>query len=157
MIEFNTVANFSDSALWALAYEEVRIEPQVFPRRFPAIDPWVIPITFDSYVFAVAATTNLYQDNWYTAGYLSQNLAFPGTGFTIASGQTFKIPLNRTVLLVYPKVSSEFELRFSPCGWIIDITLRIWNFNGPIITREEELLDVIRVDLARVEAKVDNP
>ena len=157
MIEFNTVANFSDSTLWNLAYEEIRIEEQTFPRRFPAIDPWVVPITFDSHVFAVSASTALYKDSWYTAGYLSQTLEFSGVGFTLASGATFRVPLNRTVLLIYPKLTDEFQLRFSPCGWIIDITLRIWNFNGPIITREEELLDVIRVDLARIEAKIDNP
>lgn len=155
MIQFNTVLDLANAAQWHLAYEQYKIEQQLFPPRYPKIDGYLLPITFDRYVLACSVTTELYKDNWFTGGWLTQRLDLAGTDFGRADSSKFRLPLNRTTLLVLPNVSPQYQLWFDPAPWLIDMTLRVWEFTGAIATKEEELLDVVRVDLARIEAKIN--
>ena len=155
MIQFNTVLDLANASQWHLAYEEYKVEPQIFPRKYPHIEGFLLPITFDKYVLACSVSTHIYENSWYTGGWLTQRLALQGTDFGRADSSKFRLPLNRTILLVLPNVSPQYQLYFDPAPWLIDMTLRIWEFTGAIATKEEELLETVKVDLLRIEAKIN--
>lgn len=153
-MDFNISLDLSNAAQWQLAFEQYKLEETVFPKTFPKIPGYLLPITFDRYVIACSVTTELYQSGWFTGGWITQRVELPGTEFGRVDSFKARIPLNRTVLITLPSVSQQFQLWFDPAGWLIDFTLRVWEFNGPIGTKEQELLDVIRVDLLRIETKI---
>lgn len=152
---FDVVADLSNPAKWHLVYEQYRIEQPPFPPRFPRIEGFLLPFTFERYVFACSVSTEKYKDTWFTGGWFTQRVEASGTDFGRFEAQRIRVPLNRTQLMVLPKVAPQYQLYFDPGGWLIDFTLRIWEYTGEETSREEDLLQAVRVDLARVEFKVD--
>lgn len=157
----------SDAGNWRLVYLSTLTGDIEGWRRYriPAIDPIELPVTIPGRILTVGATYYEARPNWKSAGTLFQavpaalddTLVFPGlTGGTPEIDTARRaIPLNTTALQVFPRFASEHRYRFEAQGWIPRITLGVWEYIGPEEDEIIEKLETIKVDLTRIEVKVD--
>lgn len=132
------------------------------------IDPFEVPLLFSQHVLAINAFSRDVKPRWRTAGYLTQT--YSGVSFEDSpvsdspSSPTYgvdaaskRIGLNTIELLTMPRLASDFYLWFDPVPWLLSLSLSIWEYQGTETPdRIEELIETIKVDIARVEVKIDN-
>ncbi|MGI0494227.1 hypothetical protein ACN4EG_20775 [Alkalinema pantanalense CENA528] len=133
--------------------------------RIPAIDIIEIPFTIAGRILTIGATYIEARPTWRTAGTMVQEVAatlddtlvFPGIsgGSTAIDTARRNIPLNTTALQIFPRYASEHRYRFEPNGWIPRLTLGIWEYIGTEGDEIADQLESIKVDLTRIEVKVD--
>jgi hypothetical protein len=141
---------------WQLLYQDSRV------RDAGRIEAFTLPIVFHSTILAVGTSSMSAQPNWYRGGWLVRRMNLPGVGVGIPSRDQFNleadnrlIPVNRTVLVHYPRDLPDFHLRFQPVSWLRDISIAVWEYTGPISDSTDDLVETLKVDIARVEAKID--
>lgn len=150
------VADLGNPNKFEVVYQDYKESPvPAFPRQDVWIEPWEFPILFDRFIYVIWAQTYRKKDNWYRAGYLYQQIANSITPEGVIEAQKFWVPLDRPTLLVFPKVAPQFQMKFAPAPWLLDIIVSLYEYRGEETTREEDLIQAVRVDLARIEFKVD--
>lgn len=160
--------DFTGSGNWDRVYfATFQGNPQNRKISAPLIEPVEIPLLFEKHIFAVNAICMEAKPRWRTAGYLKQvysgiNLEdspITWSGNSPVAGVdavSKRIGLNSLELVIFPKLANNFYLWFDPVFWLPKLTLGIWEFTG-VVTPEriEELVETLKVDVLRVEAKVD--
>lgn len=170
--------NPSDFGAWELVFQR-RLQQSTTddlpfgiqrPRsvRVPYIDPVEIPLTPISHIFLIGTFSTTAKPTWYRAGYLYQEIlsvriddavvfedlnSVPQTSID-ASSQI--IGLNKVQLVIFPKYSSNFTLRFEAAPWIKSMNLTIWEYRGTESDTTEELIGIMRSKLETIEHKIDN-
>lgn len=160
--------NFTGPNKWQRVYFEVKNgEPDNRRIKAPLIEPFEIPLLFSQHILAVTATCITAKPRWRTAGYLKQvysgvSLESSSTVFTVNSptsgvdAASKRIGLNTLELVIFPQLASDFYLWFDPVYWLPKLTLGIWQFTGEVSPdRLEELIETLKVDVVRVESKID--
>ena len=157
----------SDAAVWRLMYLQTAQGNINDWRnyRIPAIEPIEIPFTIEGRLLAIGATYIEARPTWRYAGVLTQEvpvslddtLIYPGIsgGVTAIDTSNRRIPLNSTILQVFPRYASEHRYRFEPYGWIPRLTLGIWEYIGPESDSILEQIETLKVDISRIEVKID--
>lgn len=132
------------------------------------IDPFELPLLFSQHVLAINASSRDSKPRWRTAGYLTQTysgISLEGGAVTdTPSSPTYgvdaaneRIGLNTVELLTLPKLSEDFYLWFDPVPWLPSLTLSVWEYQGTETPdRIEELLETVKVDISRIEVKLNN-
>jgi hypothetical protein len=132
--------------------------------RAPLIEPFELPILFDRYVLAVQTFCSAAKPSWRSAGHLTQvfgNLNLENTSpiggspGTAVDAATFWIRLNTTQLIVFPKLSPDYYLWFDPAPWLPSLAFGVWQFVGESHDEVVELIETVKVDVLRVESKLD--
>lgn len=137
--------------------------------RGPYVEPFEIPFVLDNRVLAVTcnASVNEIRPTWRTGGWLTQvysGLDLMGAGeiTTIGSSPTVavdaekvRISLNTVQLVVLPLLAPQFYLFFDPVPWLKNLTFGLWEFTGAERDTILEQIEASRVDLARVEFKIN--
>jgi hypothetical protein len=154
---------------WRLIYYQQHVgDPSKRKIRAPMIDIIELPITLASRVLAVGASYLDAPPSWNTAGYfyqevggvsLDDTLIFPGAGGGVPSvldGSKRRITLNTIELHIFPRLATEHRYRFEAMRWIPKITFGVWEYIGSESDSTEELLQTLKVDIARIELKVNN-
>lgn len=140
--------NPSNFGAWELVYQRKLIKSNnndlpfdvERPRnpRVPYIDPVEIPLIPTSHIFLVGTFSLDTKPTWYRAGYLFQEIlgvkvddsvVFEGlnsTPDTTIDATNRIIGLNRIQLVIFPKYSSSFALRFEAVAWLKSLNLTIW-------------------------------
>lgn len=132
------------------------------------IDPFEIPLLFSQHVLAINCFSRDVKPRWRTAGYLTQT--YSGVSFedgstsTTPATPTFgvdaaneRIGLNTIELLTLPRLAADFYLWFDPVPWLSSLTLSLWEYQGTETPdRIEELIETVKIDIARLESKVDS-
>lgn len=156
---------------WELMYTDTKVSPDGrnrFRRReAPLIEPFDVPVTFDSHVLAIGATSQAARPTWFNCA----NIIQLATGATVddpgdwADGFTGSEPiiisrhrlrLNQSLeLFQFQPVSPELRIGISPMPWIPEFSYGIYQFNGTVEDTTEDLIEAARAQLATIEAKVD--
>ncbi|MEL7143302.1 MAG: hypothetical protein AAGL08_13890 [Cyanobacteria bacterium J06573_11] len=156
---------------WELTYVDTKVAPdgrnRYIRRRGPLIEPFDVPIVFDSHVLAISATYLAAPETWYNCA----NIIQLATGATIddpgiwADGYTGTEPiiidrkrlrLNQSLeLFQFQPVSSELRIGIQPLPWIPQFSFGIYQFRGTVEDTTENLVNAARAQLTTVEAKVD--
>ncbi len=163
--------NPSELGSWELVYS-ARLTNQNPDQpvgvRIPYIDPVEVPLIPTSRIFLIGTFSREARPSWYRAGYLTQEIigvsisdevvfeGLPGTPSTAIDGNSRIIGLNRIQLVIFPKYSSNFRLRFDAVAWLKSLTLSIWEYRGEETDTTEELIQAARAKLETIEAKIDN-
>lgn len=127
--------------------------------RLPIVGPIEIPFLLDSHVLAVSVTSSASKPTWKSAGTLVQTYIGVVLGDGPSAGvdaHKERIALNTTALVNLPKLADDFYLWFDPVPWLPSFALGIWEFVGDERDTTQDLLDTLKVDLLRVETKVDS-
>ncbi|BAU09700.1 hypothetical protein LEP3755_01730 [Leptolyngbya sp. NIES-3755] len=134
--------------------------------RAPMIEMIELPITIASRVLIVSAVHIAAKPSWRVAGTLFQEVAgvgvnaaatygFGPAGTAVVDVSRRTILLNSTELHIFPKLATEHRYRFEAVRWLPDVTLGVWEYIGPETDTTEELLQTVKVDLVRVENKIN--
>lgn len=131
------------------------------------IEPFEVPLTFEQHVLAITAFSSNIKPRWRTAGYLTQTYSgvdfnsnpITATDTSPTSGvdaANKRIGLNTVELVIFPQLANNFFLWFDPVPWLKSLNFSIWEYQGSITpTRVEELVETVKVDIARVEFKIN--
>lgn len=160
--------NLSNAGSWRLIYSQLHVGDKDQRKiKAPMIDVIEIPVSIPGRILAVGASYIAAPPSWYTAGFfyqevggvsLDNRLLFPGlVGSPIAAVDASKrrITLNTIELHIFERLATEHYYRFEAMAWIPKLTLAVWEYIGTESDSTEDLLQTVRVDLARVEFKVN--
>lgn len=127
-----------------------------FSEPLPAFE---IPFLFSQPLLAVKAFSQSARGTWRFGGTLTQRVQLgsggSGSVLPIAENQRRALRLGRTELCYFPAISNQYELLLEAPHWLDDLRVTIWEYVGPISTPELELTQLLRIDVLRVEAKVN--
>jgi hypothetical protein len=103
---------------------------------------------------------NLDAKPWWFLGLRLQQIIQVGVAPSTALADFRRIPVNRPSLCRFPRLADDYLLKVEIPPWYDRMKVSIYEYDGPIGDTTEELIiersDVIRVDLTRIEAKIDN-
>lgn len=157
-LALNTAGN------WRSIYANTLLKPSS-RRSMPYLDLVELPITLESRILAVSATYLEAKPTWKAAGYfyqevdvpLNDGFTFPGMGgnsTTVDGGKRY-CGLNFNTLCIFSRLATEHRYRFEPMPWLQKLNLAIWEYTGPETDTTEELIETLKVDVARLESKID--
>jgi hypothetical protein len=130
------------------------------PSGYSPIPPIKIPILFSTPYLVVRCESSTAKARWKTAGWAEQEFRLGGAGlgrsFTSFTGKREWIALRRFQLLEFPALGSDYALVFHSPWWLNHIRFEVLEYTGPISSDEADLLGTIKVDLARIEAKINS-
>jgi hypothetical protein len=149
-----------DSALWSRVYNQMHYAQPATPSGFMPIPAFNIPILFSSHILAIA-TDSQYARSWWWLGVRAKMLIdSPGTDFGELEAYGLRVPVNAGILARFPKLTPQYRLKIEIPWWHQEMRVTIWEYLGPDDDTTEELIrtssESIRVDLVRIETKVDN-
>ena len=153
------ILNLLDPASWNQVYTEARTAVQATPQgAYIPIPAFEVPITMHSRVFVIKAICINTKPRWRFAGNLKPRVAAPIAGINSSPVEvaSFYIQLNRTKLIVLPAFVTDYNLVLETATWLKDLSITIWEYVGAVEDTTEELIGVTRVDILRVEAKIDD-
>jgi hypothetical protein len=153
------VLNLTDGSYWRQIYQQLHRANPASPRGYYPIPPITIPILLSNYIVAVAAESQLARSNWWLGCRLQMVIDVPGSAFGNVEAHQVNVPLNRGVLVSLPHLAPQYKLRADVPSWHQELSLTIYEYMGPSGDSTETLIqnqsDLIRVDLVRIERKID--
>jgi hypothetical protein len=134
-------------------------------RGIPLIDVQEVPVLIEERILAVSATYLLAKPTWNTAGWLYQEVDVPlDDGFTfegIGGANTTldvakeRIGLNGNQLVIFDRVANQHRYRFEAVPWMPKLSLAMWAYIGPESDPTDELVQSLKLDVLRLETKID--
>jgi hypothetical protein len=107
----------------------------------------IVPIVFDSQVLSVAVSTSVPAGGiWEFAGTLTKIIP-TALGDSI-SEEKKPLFLGERNLICFQEVKADYKVTILPPKWFKDITIGIYQYDGPDI-------NTLDIDLARIESKID--
>lgn len=153
------ILNLLDPASWQQVYDEARTAQLATSEGgyFP-IPIFEIPVSMQSRVLAVRCLSSTAKFRWRFAGNLKPQVLAPIDGINSPPVEIASIylQLNRTKLIVLQPYAENYNVVIENAPWLQDLRITIWEYKGEIEDTTEELIGVARVDILRVEAKVDD-
>ncbi|MEH1810886.1 MAG: hypothetical protein V7K26_00095 [Nostoc sp.] len=152
------ILNLLDASSWNQVYTQSKNAVQVTPLGgYIPIPAFEVPVIMHSRVFVIRNICINTRPRWRFAGNLKSRVAAPIAGINSPPVEiaSFYIQLNRTKLIVLPVFVNNYDLVLETATWLKDLSITIWEYVGVIEDTTEELIGVTRVDILRVEAKID--
>lgn len=143
---------------WELVHNDTVIAGRRGPDIYIPIRPFVLPVLFTSPILMVSAE-NIDARPWWYLGCRMQQLVETGVVPGEVIGRFARVPVNRPILLRFPRLAGQFSLKVEIPPWYDRMKIAVWEYVGPINDSTESLIsdstDLIRVDLARIESKLE--
>lgn len=141
--------------VWEFVYDETFQGVQPTPDTYIPIPRITIPVLLQERVLVVGTSSESTKPNWRFAGTLTQRLSIPGLGAGLVDSAREALRINGLTLVVFPHLTQDYQLDFDVYPWIRDITVAVWRYTGPEFNSTEELIQTLKVDILRVETKID--
>jgi hypothetical protein len=142
---------------WEDLYSSSHSITQTGPRSYIPIGEIQIPVLFEKPILAFYCESPSAPAHWVQAGWLNQKVR---VGFTVGGAadgnrQNGRLMLLKKIMLVeWESLGGSYQVSFTPKKYLDDITLRIWQYTGPIVDSLEEQVDLTRIDLLRIEKQL---
>ena len=154
------IASFTDGSLWPRVYNQQFYAEQETVTRFRPIPPVNVPVLFNSHTIAVATDSQEALSHWWLGIRLKMRIAIPGSEFDEIEAAEVRCQVNRGQLIRFPPLAPQYTLRIEFPWWHSEMRVTVWEFQGEQRDSTEVLVqdlgDAIRVDLARIEAKINS-
>lgn len=132
---------------WQLVYQEYKQAVQLTPLGgYCPLSAFEVPIRLSSKILIVKTVSNIPKGKrWRWAGRLRAFQSFP-TGINSQKSEvaSHSLYLNKSKLLIYPELTSNFELVLSDAFWLRDLQLTIFEFTGETTTSVVKSLEEIK-------------
>lgn len=154
------VLQLNQAEHWELLYSELKIANELVPGRYAPILPFTIPILASSPWIAIGTNSSQARSHWWLGCRVQFEIAVPNSPFQTISATQVNVPLNNFSLYKFQALQSSYRLKVQVPWWHKELGITIYQYTGPYSDSTEDLIieqaDVIRVDLVRIETKVDN-
>lgn len=154
MLQFD----FSNSQNWEQVWYFTGAVTPTSENTYIPIPNQVCPTLLTSRALAVYVQTSEVGLRWKYGGTALQKFQ---TGLTVG-GVTDANNVNgrrcyieKINIIVFPGYVGTYALEYSIPYWFKDVKITVWEYIGPITDTTEEAIDLVRIDILRVEAKVD--
>jgi hypothetical protein len=141
--------------VWEHVYDESKTAEQPTPQTFISIPRITIPVLLHERVIVVGTSSINAKPNWRFSGTLSQRLVIPNLGSGLVDGHKETIRINALSLIVMPLLTPDYRLQVDVFPWIRDLSISIWRYVGAEVDELVQLLETVKVDIVRVESKID--
>jgi hypothetical protein len=141
--------------VWEQVYDGTIAAQQPAPGIFIPIPRISIPIILHERVIVVGTSSMNARPNWRFSGTLSQRLVLPSLGSGLVDGHKQTLRINALSLIVLPILTPDYRLEYDVFHWIRDISLSVWRYVGEDQDALTELIETVKVDVIRVESKLD--
>lgn len=148
------IADIQNSSLWEDVYSVSKDAESVSSVMFRPMDEIVIPFNITSKLVVVYTSCRDAPPSWHSSGWLSQ---YAATGVTVGGVQNTRVGfsrrcfLDKLILANLENYGQSLRLVFQPHKWLHQISFHIWQFTGSVSNHELEKLDLVRIDLSRIE------
>lgn len=154
------ILDLQGQGVWTQVFDEHREAVSTTSSSHLPIPAFEIGFLLESHILAARCLSMTAKAHWRFAGILSQRFQI-GTGGGVSplptvTGSKQSLRLKRTELVRLPKLVSAYELLFEPPHWLKDLRLTVWEYNGMESDALYELVEAARVDLIRIEHKIDS-
>lgn len=153
----NPIVDLNSPDNWQLAYNETTVAGRLAGGYIPLI-PFDLPILFTSPLLLISAE-NIDAKPWWFLGCKLQQKVLTAISPGEAIGRYAKVPINRPALFRFPMYSAQYSLRCEVPPWFDRMKISVWEYSGVIGDSTETLIqdnsDLIRIDLLRIETKVN--
>jgi hypothetical protein len=73
----------------------------------------------------------------------------------LVDGHKETIRINALSLIVMPLLTPDYRLQIDVFPWIRDLSISIWRYVGAEVDELVQLIETVKVDIVRVESKLD--
>lgn len=136
---------------WEKVYDETKTAESPLPGRFSPLKRIEVPILLHEPVIAVGVSSTTSPAHWRYAGELIQRHTVSGVSSGLVDGQKTRCILNNITLVTMPLLTPDYRLSFDVPPWIQSIDLSVWRYTGPVADSTIDLLETLKVDIARIE------
>lgn len=155
----NPIVDLNNPDHWDMVYNQTTHAGRLSSIEYYPIAPFDLPILCTSPLLFVSAENINAKPWWYLGCRLQQRIQTALSPGDVV-GRFAKVPVNRPSLFRFPMYAAQYSLRCEIPPWFEQMKLAIWQYSGPIGDSTEQLIqdnsDLIRIDLIRIETKVDN-
>lgn len=152
------ILNLSTESNWALIYNETTAAGRIGSGAYSPIAAFTIPVLLSSPIVVVEAQ-NLDARPWWYLGCRLQQVVTVGIAPDQAIGSLLRVPVNRPSLLRFPRWAADYALKCEIPPWFDRMKISIFEYVGQIGDSTEQTVneqaDLIRIDLSRIESKID--
>lgn len=153
------ILNLTDQANWLQVYDASREVTNRTAISYTPLPPLEIPFLFDKRILSIKVTSTTAKPYWKHGGVITQRFRIGSGGsasvLPIADFTRRKLHLHRTELFIFPQYTENYQLLLDAPYWVEDLRLTIWEYTGPEADSTDELVELTRIDVLRVEAKVN--
>lgn len=169
MLPLNRIAALTQAGNWQQIYSSSQVAPDYTPLTgrtgIGAIEPFDIPVLFSSPIILAHVVSSTAKPTWHRAGTLIQVAPTPFLENEIPEDDLGVVE-SSILARHYPRLNWEpevFELNnsvsdkrltFYPVPWLERLTIKVFEYTGPISTLELEELAAIRVKLEAIDTKI---
>ena len=155
------VLNLQSQGSWVQVYNEVRTSQVMTDRSSTPIPAFELGFLFESHILAVRCSSDSAKPNWRFAGILNQRFQL-GTGgaaspLPVVNASSRTIRLNRSALVQFQHLTSNYQLVFEPAHWLKDVQLTVWEYRGPVTDTTLEKIDLVIDATDRIEELLAAP
>lgn len=147
--------DLTGAGVWEFLYDESREAQQPAPGQYIPIPRVTLPILLQEKVIVIGTSSTKVRPNWKSAGTVTQRLLIPSLGVGVVDGFRQNLRVNALTLVVFPQLTPDYQLDIDVHPWIRDLDISIWRYIGPEQNDIIELIQTLKIDVLRVEAKVD--
>lgn len=133
---------------WQLVYNQNLVATSTGPGRYIPLQPLILPITLDRHTLAIHTFNADAQPRWYLGCWATPVIAVPSELQRPIEGDRLIARINRTTLIRFPKLATDYQLKLEFPYWMDKINVFIWQYIG----FEGEGLEVED----RIEGKIDS-
>ncbi len=155
------VLDLQSQGSWVQVYNETRAASVVVDSSFTPIPAFELGFLFESHILAVRCLSNSAKPKWRFAGILNQKFQL-GTGgaaspLPVVNASSRTVRLNRSALVQFQHLTTNYQLVFEPAHWLKDIQLTVWEYRGPVWDTTEEKIDLVLDATLRIEELLAAP
>jgi len=149
--------DLSNAENWEDVYSTSQAITQLGPRSYVPLSEIQVPILLTKPILAVYCESPSAPPHWKRAGWLNQQIR---VGITVGGGQEgnrqkgYLLLLKKIMVIEWEPFAEAYQVSFTPQRYLDDISLRIWEYTGPITQSLDEKIDLTRIDVLRLEKQV---
>lgn len=155
----NPIVDLNNPDNWEMAYNETTNAGRLNALEYFPIQPFDLPILFTSPLLFISVENIDAKPWWYLGCRLQQRISTALSPGDVV-GRYAKVPINRPALFRFPMYAAQYSLRAEIPPWFDRMKIAVWEYVGQVGDSTDALIeestDLIRVDLLRIETKVDN-
>lgn len=155
------ILQLNDEGNWQSIYSELKIAEPTANNRYRPIPDFYIPIAPRSSWVAIGTNSPTARSHWWLGCRVQTMIQVPFSPFGELSGDQITVPLHSYTLVYFRNLEFLIRLKVSIPWWHRELGIEVYEYTGSYSDSTEDLIrdrsDVIRVDLARVEYKIDHP
>ncbi|MGG6266304.1 hypothetical protein ACQ4M3_08850 [Leptolyngbya sp. AN03gr2] len=130
----------ANSTNWRQLYQHKFVTQQIKPRERTIIPATVLPIQAESRILAAKTYSQFAKDTWRKGGTLTPLINCGMDGFQQTALGSYSLPCNGARLLIFPKFSTTYQLKFSCPWWFDEIELTLYEYMGAESNSTEDLI-----------------